>query len=374
MKYPRSPREIEADIASLAHEIDTSYPSASVKAAAILAGVQRGDRYDTSDIGEHYTGQPFLKAMVLARRGDPEANSYLKGVLGTSDATGQSIVPNAFVAQLSDVARARNIFRGLMTVTTGVRAAAIDIPYELTSVSAALLQGAFGSNKDIRDYSFGQATATLYTIAQIADVGNQLLRQSGGVAEAQAKRRLGDSIGLAESNYIVNGTGSSQPLGILQAIMARGDILANKYALNTESRVSALAGGIAKLDARGVTPTAIVLNPTDYWTMLKETLGTSGAGGWAVDPAAGAASGQPTTTLWGLPVLRCADLASGTGLVADWTAFDIYLGNDFRIDVSSEAGSRFDQNVTGFRAEEDFGFTAEPAVYTGKVVKVTGIS
>jgi hypothetical protein len=34
---------------------------------------------------------------------------------------------------------------------------------------------------------------------------------------------------------------------------------------------------------------------------------------------------------------------------------DIHLGGEFRIDVSSEAGSRFDQNVTGFRAEEEFG-------------------
>jgi hypothetical protein len=37
--------------------------------------------------------------------------------------------------------------------------------------------------------------------------------------------------------------------------------------------------------------------------------------------------------------------------------------------VSSEAGSRFDQNVTGFRAEEEFGFDAEP-YRTGKFVKI----
>jgi hypothetical protein len=39
---------------------------------------------------------------------------------------------------------------------------------------------------------------------------------------------------------------------------------------------------------------------------------------------------------------------------------DIYIGSEFRIDVSSEAGSRFDQNVTDFRAEEEFGFNATP--------------
>lgn len=82
------------------------------------------------------------------------------------------------------------------------------------------------------------------------DVGNQLLRHSGGVAEATARRRLGESFGIAESNWIVNGTGSSQPLGILPAILAYGDIAATKYTLSSESRVAALAGGIAKLDAR----------------------------------------------------------------------------------------------------------------------------
>jgi hypothetical protein len=38
-----------------------------------------------------------------------------------------------------------------------------------------------------------------------------------------------------------------------------------------------------------------------------------------------------------------------------------------------EAGSRFDQNVTGFRGEEEFGFNAEPYVRTGKFVKILGL-
>lgn len=339
------------------------------KAAAILAGVP-GPRPAFADV---YDGTPFLKALSDARRGDPEANAYVKSVLGTSDATGQAIVPNSFVASLSPALATRNIFRQLMNVVPGITSAAVDIPYESTAVTAALKQGAYGSNKDVRDWSFDQVTATLYTLAQIADVGNQLLRQSGGAAEASARRRLAASIGMAESNYIVNGSGSSQPLGILQALLNVGDIAANKYALNSEPRVSAIANGLAKLEARGAQATGIVMNPTDFWEMNVETLGTSGAGGWAVDPAQGPSGSAPGTTLWGLPVYRCPDLAAGTALVADWTAFDIYLGSEFRIDVSSEGGNRFDQNVTGFRAEEDFAFNAQAAVATGKVVKVTGL-
>jgi hypothetical protein len=57
----------------------------------------------------------------------------------------------------------------------------------------------------------------------------------------------------------------------------------------------------------------------------------------------------------------------------DKTACTIFLGQEYRVDVSSEAGSRFDQNITGFRAEELFGFNAEPAVRTGRVQKIIGI-
>jgi HK97 family phage major capsid protein len=365
---------IEAQITAKAASIErvAAQRRTNGKAAAILAGVPTGE--DLSGLGDHYAGEPFLAHVKAARMGDPQSNEYVKAVLGTSDATGQAIVPNAFVAELVEQVGTRNPFRQLMTVNAGIRSNAVDIPYNSAAISAALVQGAYGSNKDIRDYSFGLATATLYTIAQIADISNQLLRQSGGVAEANARRRLAESFGMAESNFIINGTGSGQPLGILQAILAYGDPLSGRYALNSESRVAALAGGIAKLDARGIAPNAIVMNPTDVWTMLRETLGTSGAGGWAIDPAAGPSAGQPTTSLWGLPVVKCAELASGTALVAEWSAFDIFLGNDFRIDVSSEAGNRFDQNITGFRAEEDFAFNAEPGVRTGKVVKVTGIA
>ena len=67
------------------------------------------------------------------------------------------------------------------------------------------------------------------------------------------------------------------------------------------------------------------------------------------------------------------NLPSGTALAGAWSDCDIYIGSEFRIDVSSEAGTRFDQNITGFRGEEEFGFNAEPYVRTGKFVKILGL-
>ena len=351
---------------------------AETKAAAILAGVQSKTKsHAVKAVGE-YNEDHFLKALVQRRLGDQDAIEFVKGVLGTSDATGQALVPNNFVASLVEALSLSNPYRGVFEVVDGVQGAAVDIPYSVTAITAALLQGAYGSNKDVRDFSFNQATATLYTIAQIADIGNQLLRQSNGAAERSARRRLAASIGMLEATYITNGSGSSQPLGFFPALLAFGDPAGFKTTLSSEARAQTLARGIAAMETRGISRANLVLamSPTDYWEMVSEGLGTSNAGGWAFAPAEGAAGNPPVTSAWGVRLLSDPNWPAakvGTGLLIDTSEVTIFTGQGFRIDVSSEAGSRFDQNITGFRAEEEFGFNAEPYVRTGRVQQVIGI-
>jgi HK97 family phage major capsid protein len=350
------------------------------KASAILAGAQAAVNASVKSVGR-YSETNFLSALVERKNGDGDAQEFVKAVLGTSVATGTAVVPNNFVTGLVEQLAATNIYRDLFNVQNGVIGAGVDIPYEITGLTAALLQGAYGSNKDIRDFSFARATATLYTISQIADVGNQLLRQSNGAAEASARRRLGKSIGIAEAQFITNGTGSSQPLGFFQAFLAFGDPAGFKTALSSESRAAAIGRGISALEARGIVADnrdslAIVMHPTDYWELATETLGSSGSGGWVLDPAGGAAGSPPVTSLWGVPVRRdpwWPTAQIGTALIIDRSEIEIFTGQEYRIDVSSEAGNRFDQNITGFRADEEFGFNAEPYVRTGRLQKVTGI-
>jgi HK97 family phage major capsid protein len=347
----------------------------SAKAAAIMDAAGAGDGIKAFG---RYSEANWLSALADRKNGDPDAQQFVKAVLGTSSATGTAIIPNNFVASLVPQIAATNIYRDLFNVVEVTQGAAVDIPYEITAITAALLQGAYGSNKDIRDFSFARATATLYFISQIADIGNQLLRQSNGAAEAAASRRLSKSIGIAEAQFITNGTGTSQPLGFFQAFLAYGDPAGFKTALSSESRASAIGRGISALETRGILAEGlcIVMNPTDYWELATETLGSSGSGGWVLDPAAGAAGSPPVTSLWGVPVRRdpwWPTAQAGTALIIERSDVDMFVGQEYRIDVSSEAGTRFDQNITGFRAEEEFGFNAEPYVRTGRVQKVTGI-
>jgi HK97 family phage major capsid protein len=372
-------KEVDTKLAELDERLKSfNQAQARTKAAAILAGVSDQTRAAAIKAVGQYTETSFLKALVNRRSGDQDAQEFVKSVLGTSDATGQAVVPNNFVAGLVDQLALNNPYRELFDVVTGVRGAAVDIPYSITGITAALLQGAYGSNKDIRDFSFNQATATLYTIAQIADVGNQLLRQSEGAAEKSVRNRLGKSIGMLEATYITNGSGSSQPLGFFTALGQFGDPAGFKTTLSSEPRLAVLARGIAAMESRGVNRANLVFvcNPTDYWETASEGLGTAYAGGWAVDPAGGAAANPPITSAWGVPLRADPNwptAKAGTGLLIDRSDVQIFTGQEYRIDVSSEAGSRFDQNITGFRGEEEFGFNAEPYVRTGKVQQIIGI-
>ena len=370
-------RELDARLASLDDRLKSfTVAQSKTKAAAILAGVDTKS-HQVKALGE-YNEDSWLKALVMRTKGDLDAQQFVKSVLGTSDATGQAIVPNNFVGGLVDQLALKNIYRQLFEVVQVNNGSAVDVPYVVTAYTAALLQGAYGSNKDVRDFAFNQATATLYTIAQIADVGNQLLRQSNGAAERVVRNRLAGSIGMLEAQYITNGSGSSQPLGFFPALLAFGDVAAFKTTLSSESRVAAIGRGIGAMEARGVVSDNIVavMHPTDYWELATETLGSSGSGGWAIDPAAGASASTPANRVWGVPVYRDPNWPAakvGTALLIDRTEPQIFTGDQYRIDVSSEAGSRFDQNITGFRAEEEFGFNAEPYVRTGRVQQVIGI-
>jgi hypothetical protein len=109
--------------------------------------------------------------------------------------------------------------------------------------------------------------------------------------------------------------------------------------------------------------------------MAAETLGTSGAGGWTFDAATGP-KGTAVLSAWGIPVYRdpyWPAAKTGTALLGAFNEIDIYFGGEYRVDVSSEAGNRFDQNITGFRAGEEMAFDDRPYVLTGKLQQVTGL-
>jgi len=351
---------------------------------AILAAL-RGETA-RREVVQTAEGKAVLDDILGAPRPDAKAYAFEKAwgksTLGTSDATGGWIIPNAVVDTFIVPAQVRNIYRELMTSVPGVTAFAVDIPFR-SGVRTPAAVVAFGQTKENVDLAYNGYTATMYTLARIYDIGNQFLRQSRGAAEQDVLSELAAAFAAGEANYIREGSGSSQPFGYTSALTNGPSTFRSSFSPSASTLAGSILTSVATaagaLAGRGVSPTAAVLAATSYWTMASQGLDGTG---FFYAPAGGPSQIRPNTLLtpWGLPVLPDAAADNqGTAAVidnltvADWKAFKVYFGESYRVDSSDQAGTRWDTNLTGFRGEEEMGFDARPAVYAGYAQMITDV-
>jgi HK97 family phage major capsid protein len=335
---------------------------------------------------------PKLAGSIAAQKAAEDSlaedfGSFWKGVdpaskatVGDTDAAGGYLVPNAVVADINLQATPGRAVVDLFNVINGVRGSSVDIPFEDTNSqpSRATIIGA-GALKTNADFIVNNYTATLYTLAKIFDVGNQLLRQSEGAAEQYVRSRLARDFALGEDYYALQGSGSSEPYGLLTALGTSGTYVsshtpsASTVAGNWASAVAKMAGAVAQ---RGGTPDGVVVNSGDYWTNLASG---ADAAGFYVDPQGGgfsfngSAAGTTGAGPWGIRLRHTPNMPTDSAVVGEYRAAMFFRGQGYRVDVSSEAGTRWDYNLTGFRGEEEIAFDARPAVYTGHFQRVTNI-
>lgn len=353
---------------------------------AILKGLREGHGNTGAAVTD--IGKAVLESLNSGRPIDQKAylyeDSWGKATLGTTDATGGWIIPNAIVDQFIVPAAVTNIYRTIMTVVPGVTATAIDIPFRSGVRSRAVI-APWGDTKENQNLAYNGYTATMYTLARIYDISNQFLRASRGAAEADVLSELAAAFAAGESFYIREGTGTSEPFGYTSALTNGPSTFRSTLSSPSDSTLAgSIASGISiaagALAGRGVVPSAAVLAATTYWQMLRQ--GSDSAGFWFATQERNPASVRPGTLVspFGIPVY--ADAASdqtGTAavtdnlVVADWKKFKVYFGESYRVDSSDEAGTRWDTNLTGFRGEEEMGFDARPAVYAGYAQMITDV-
>ena len=312
-----------------------------------------------------------------------------KSTLGLTDATGGWIIPNAIVDEFIVPAATSNIYRGLMTVVPGVTAATIDIPFRIAARTAATVV-AWGDTKENVNLAYNGYTATMYTLARIYDISNQFLRHSQGAAEQDVLSELAAAFAAGESDYIREGTGSSQPFGYTSALTNGPAAFRSSFSPSATTLAGSVAKSIATaagdLAGRGVTTggqgLSAVLSASQYWNMLSQGTDTAG---FFFNPASGPeAINAPAGTLispFGIPVYPDARSDQlGTAAVIDnlvvgnWKKFKLYFGESYRVDTSDQGSTRWDLNLTGFRGEEEMGFDARPAVYAGYFQMITDIA
>ena len=307
---------------------------------------------------------------------DPAA----KATVGDTDAAGGYLVPNNVVGEINLQATPGRSVVDLFNTINGVRGSGVDIPWEQEGISRAVI-ALPGATKENSNFIVNNYSATLYTLARIFDVGNQLLRHSQGAAERLVRRKLARAFALGEDYYAIQGSGSSQPYGLLTALGTSGDYVStfSSPADNTVagSVASAIATAAGALENRGAMATGAVMNTVDFWRMARQGSDEAGfffnpaEGPSNIDAAGAGTAGGRGWSVFGIPLRHTPNVPTDTLVVGDFADVDFYRGEGYRVDTSSEAGDRWDKNLTGFRGEEEIAFDARPAVYTGKFQRIT---
>lgn len=304
--------------------------------------------------------------------------AYSKATLGSTDATGGWIIPNAIVDDLIKPATYKDPFAGICTDVPGVTAFAVDIPFRNARPNKAVV-APFGNTKENVDLGYDGYTATMYTIARIHDLGAQFVRQSRGAAERDVMGELATAFALGTEYYTVQGTGSSQPYGIVTAFSNAPATFTTSFTASATtlagSVLTAIATASGDLAGRDRVPNAAVVSATMYWTMLSQGTANSGfffAGLAGMSNIPNVASGTLVTP-FGIPVIPDSQFPTDDLVVGDFKVLKRYFGQTYRVDTSTEAGSRWDDNLVGFRGEMEFGLDARPAVYAGALQYVADI-
>lgn len=361
-----SPR---ADLGNLLQNIWSlkASPDPAVKSEA-LANIKA--------MGSGYSYAPSDSQGVIATNADGTA----KATLSTTTGVGAGyLIPNALVTSVIEQATAKNPYRSLMNVINNVRTVSINVPTEgLAPARMAVI--AEGQTKTNISFVLTNYTVTLYTLAAIFDVSNQLLRHSAGAAEQLVRSKLGRAWALGEAYYILQGSGSSEPKGILTSLGTSQTQFVDTPAFTAVattlagSSAAAIAGAASSLAKRSRTPDGAVVNAGDFYVMLAQ--GTDTAGFWFA-PDAGPTGIDLTRgglSIFGIPTYPDANMPSDSLVVGEWKSAELYIGDDFRIDTSTEAGTRWDLNLTGFRGEEEIGFNGDPYVASGLFQRVTNFT
>ncbi|MFI5042393.1 MAG: phage major capsid protein [Acidimicrobiales bacterium] len=345
-----------------------------------------------ADLGLQWMGAADKASSYMIATGDIDPNDptggFAKATTGVTGATGGYVLPNNLVDTLVKPATQRAVLQTMVTVRNGVNVRGVDQPYRLGAPPRMTFQD-WGVSKENLNETYGSYTANLGTIARVMDITKQYARFSAGSAEADVIDELTKAAILGENYYMIGGAGTGSvgvgdpTTGVYTALNASG-VAAYKTAFSpvattlAGSAASGFAQAIGALAARSREASGIVVDAVTYWTIVGQ--GTDTAGFW-VEPENGPTGFSRTASgalaFWGVPMYWDANLSSESttkiALLADWAELKLYRGMEFRIDTSDQAGTRWDQNLIGFRGEEEIGFNASTALGVGALQLVTGI-
>jgi len=329
----------------------------------------------------------------MANKNNAEARERLtKGFEGLNEegkamtegtaAQGGYLVRPQVERQIIEAKELDNVFRGLCS-KLNVNTNSIQLD-QLTLSTTAGWVAELAQKPETTAMTLATVSANVFTAAGLATVSNQLLADSDPAVDGLVTADLAKRLTALEETAFISGTGTGQPLGILNT----PGIGATSLTLTTvDALLLAILDAIASVETNHGSPNAIVMHPRTWTRILKaQTAGgvfliEPGFSGNANDfsqPRTGFRG--PTKTLWGYPVVLSnrvpTNLGGGTNesrvIVGDFSECLILDRQGLTVDESPHV--YFTTNQTVFRAEMRVGFTAARTPAAINVVGGAGLA
>jgi HK97 family phage major capsid protein len=323
----------------------------------------------------------------LEGKGLNEEGKVLTPMTEGTNAQGGYLVRPLVERQIVAARESDNVLRGLCSkINVNTNSIQLD---QLSFAAVAGWVAELAEKPSGGTFSLASITANVFTAAGLAVVSNQLLQDANPSVDALAVADITKRLVALEETAFMAGTGTGQPLGILNTPGIGATTVTDATATAPATIIDGILDAIAAVETNHGTPSAIVMHPRT-WTALLKYKPTAG-GAYLINPGSPNATfanvneprtvfNGPTRELWGYPVLLSnripTNLGAGTNesrvIVGDFR--EALILDRMGITVDESAHFLFTTNQTVFRVEERVGFTAARTPLAFNVVGGTALA
>lgn len=254
----------------------------------------------------------------------------------------------------------------------------VTLPRQLTGSTVGWT--AEGALKPTGDPTFDSISIPIYVLAGLGKFSVQLLQDRDPSAQEMLFADLARNLGNGEEQAIYSGTGTGQPLGILNSPGVPALSVAASPTAQTvfDAICDAITTVVSNFQAM---PTGIMMTPKRLAFLRKgkdtqgnyllnptgQTRAPGGANPGGIVSANDGTMQADTPTIWNVPVVQStnvpANLGAGTDedviIVANWEEAHWFERQTITLRSTDVSDTTFDYNQVKIRAEERAGFTAE---------------
>lgn len=335
----------------------------------------------------------FFAEASKALNGDTEAlNKWAEAMPGKAmtEGTGTAggyLVPDQISTELLELREQVSVLRPLFS-----RLQVVSDTLRIPSITSGLTAGwvAELATKPSADLAFAEMSVNVFTKAGLAVASNQLLRDARQSVDRLIYKDLAKRLAWLEEVAFLAGTGTGQPLGILNTSGVNAVPLTSTAVLDLLDAIVDAITAIFTNFFEG--PNAIIMHPRTWARIVKARESSTSATFLVGPPSGGADARRPTDSLpgyrgapprgelFGYPVYTTSAMPTNLGAGTNQSAvvvgkMDEGLILDRQgIELAASEHVYFTSNQTVFRAEDRMGFTAARYPKAFSVISGTGLA